>query len=54
MKNKDIQKRIDKKKWVDSEAAHKDLCGAYIYCKYCNKDKKHPCASAYNKFMKQK
>jgi len=54
MNNEDRQKMLDRIKWLDSEEANKDKCGTYVYCKYCNKDKKYPCANAYNKFMKNK
>ena len=32
-----VQKEIDYDKWIESEKLHKDLCGSYDFCKYCNK-----------------
>ena len=33
----ELQKKMDRDKWLDSENAGKDLCGSYAYCAYCNK-----------------
>lgn len=52
--DEEIQKRLDVKKWLDSEQANKDKCGTYIYCQFCNKDKKYPCAYALKKFNEKK
>ena len=42
-----LQNEIDIKKWLDSEKAQRDLCGSYLFCKYCDKSLPNPCASAY-------
>lgn len=44
-----LQNEIDIKKWLDSEKAKRDLCGNYLFCKYCDKSLANPCASAYKK-----
>lgn len=41
-----VQKKIDYDKWIESEKLHKDLCGSYDFCKYCNKSLANPCANA--------
>ena len=41
-----VQKKIDYDKWIESEKLHKDMCGSYDFCKYCDKTLKNPCASA--------
>ncbi len=47
MKNNfEMQKKLDLIKWFDSETKHIDMCGAYPYCEYCNKDSETPCADA--------
>ncbi len=43
----ELQKKMDRDKWLDSENAGKDLCGSYAYCVYCNKSEDAPCANAY-------
>lgn len=52
MKLQELQNQLDVKKYIESERFGKDLCGAYFYCKHCNKKNKFPCASAYKKIMK--
>lgn len=52
MKVKELQQKLDAKKYEESAKAGKDLCGTYDYCKYCNKKNKYPCAAAYNKNKK--
>jgi hypothetical protein len=47
-----VQKELDVKKYEESKATGKDLCGAYSYCKYCSKKNKYPCAAAYLKEKK--
>lgn len=42
----ELQNKIDLEKWLDSEAQHKDMCGRYGYCAYCNTKEQYPCASA--------
>lgn len=44
-----LQAKLDDQKWNDSIANHRDMCGAYDYCVYCDKNEKLPCASAYEK-----
>ena len=33
----ELQEKMDVSKWLDSEQAHRDLCGNYEYCAFCNK-----------------
>lgn len=40
------QQKLDYDKWLDSEKKHKDMCGAYDFCKYCDKSLTNPCACA--------
>ncbi len=40
------QRKIDYDKWLESEKKHKDMCGSYDFCKYCNKKLENPCAKA--------
>lgn len=44
-----LQAKLDDQKWNDSVRNHRDMCGAYDYCAYCNKDIALPCATAYEK-----
>jgi hypothetical protein len=37
MTNKEIQKRLDKKKWLASEKRGHDLSGVFIQCHCCEK-----------------
>lgn len=50
---KERQKRLDLKKWLDSNEQTKDTCGTYEYCKFCNKTETYPCAKAYIKANKK-
>ena len=43
----ELQEKMDVSKWLDSEQAHRDLCGNYEYCAFCNKAEEFPCANAY-------
>ena len=52
MKLADIQKCFDLKKYEESKAAKKDLCGTYEFCYLCNKKNKYPCATAFKKHNK--
>lgn len=47
-----LQHQLDEKKWIGSQINKKDMCGHFLYCKYCNKRNKYPCATAYIKFNK--
>lgn len=53
MKLVDLQKQLDKVKYIDSENANCDTCGTYKFCIVCNKKNKYPCAAAYQNFMKK-
>ena len=46
-----IQREIDVRKWLESEAAQRDLCGSYLFCKHCDKSLPYPCAQAYKKMQ---
>ncbi len=40
------QKKIDFDKWLESEKKHKDMCGSYDFCEFCDKTLENPCAMA--------
>ncbi len=42
----ELQAKLDLQKWLDSERNHKDMCGMYDYCKYCDMHDATPCATA--------
>ncbi len=42
----ELQAKLDLQKWLDSEKNHKDMCGMYDYCKYCDLKDATPCATA--------
>ncbi|MCQ2409590.1 MAG: hypothetical protein MJ068_03510 [Clostridia bacterium] len=44
-----LQSQLDQIKWVDSVNNHRDMCGEYPYCAYCDKMVQYPCATAYLK-----
>lgn len=46
MTKKELQGKIDIQKWLESENQHKDMCGHYGYCDYCDPIEEYPCASA--------
>ncbi len=46
------QQKIDYDKWLESEKKHKDMCGSYDFCKYCDKTLENPCAKAVEKIEK--
>ena len=46
MNKTELQAKLDLKKWLDSETQHRDMCGMYDYCKYCDRNDATPCASA--------
>jgi len=48
------QKKIDYEKWLESEKKHKDMCGSYDFCKYCDKSLENPCARAVDAISKDK
>lgn len=47
MNKEQIQEVLDIRKWYDSEINHRDMCGTYTYCAYCDKLAPMPCATAY-------
>ena len=48
------QKKIDYEKWLESEKKHKDMCGSYDFCKYCDKSLENPCARVVDAISKDK
>ena len=54
MTNKEMQKKLDTKKWIDGVVIGKDPCGNYEYCSFCNKAASTPCAKSYNKYHRHK
>ena len=44
-----LQVRLDQQKWIDSVNNHRDMCGAYDFCEFCDKAVELPCATAYEK-----
>ena len=42
----ELQSKLDLQKWLDSERNHRDMCGMYDYCKYCDMNDATPCATA--------
>ena len=66
MTNKQRQKSLDKKKWLDSEIAERDLSGSMYYCTYCagtegyerccysqeEREQYNLCAKAYNRLQR--
>lgn len=68
MTNKERQKSLDKKKWLESEKKNRDMSGAMKYCKYCGmqyflfngcdatqeeREQKCLCATAYNRMQRR-
>ncbi len=53
MNKNQLQEMIDLKKWYDSEANGRDMCGSYDFCAYCDKSLSLPCATAYEKLSEQ-
>lgn len=49
MSNRDLQAKIDLKKWLDSEIHMYDMCGSYEFCRFCDKAEETPCANAYER-----
>ncbi len=49
-----LQAKLDEQKWNDSVLNHRDMCGAYDYCAFCDKNVFLPCASAYEEMNKPK
>ena len=41
-----IQQKIDYNKWLESEKLHKDMCGSYDFCHYCDNSLTNPCVHA--------
>ena len=48
----DLQREIDREKWLASERAGRDLCGTADYCAFCNKKECNPCARAFRAWEK--
>lgn len=44
-----LQSQLDQLKWVDSVNNHRDMCGEYPFCAFCDKSILYPCATAYLK-----
>ncbi len=53
MKLEQEQKRLDEEKWLKSEQEGRDVCGEFDYCKFCDKNKVNPCATALSKSAKK-
>ena len=49
-----LQAKLDKQKWDDSVMNHRDMCGAYDYCAFCDKSIAMPCATAFEKMNEPK
>lgn len=49
-----LQAKLDKQKWDDSVINHRDMCGAYDYCAFCDKSIAMPCATAFEKMNEPK
>lgn len=49
-----LQAKLDEQKWNDSVINHRDMCGGYDYCAFCDKSVALPCASAYEEMNKPK
>lgn len=49
-KLRELQEKLDKIKYEESEIYQKDQCGTYVHCIYCNKKNKYPCGTAFIRF----
>lgn len=49
-----LQTKLDEQKWNDSVRNHRDMCGAYDFCVFCDKSTAFPCANAYEKLQAKK
>ena len=49
-----LQAKLDEQKWDDSVKNHRDMCGAYDYCAFCDKSVDMPCATAFEKMNEPK
>ena len=47
-----LQAKLDEQKWNDSVTNHRDMCGAYDYCAFCDKNVAMPCATAFEEMNK--
>lgn len=47
-----LQAKLDEQKWNDSVSNHRDMCGAYDYCAFCDKTVALPCATAFEEMNK--
>ena len=67
MTNKERQKSLDKKKWIESERYNLDFSGVMPYCEHCKhstlggnctatqeeRERKCLCATAYNRMQRK-
>jgi len=49
MDKNELQIKLDIQKWNDSQINHRDMCGEYDFCAFCDKKSERPCANAYEK-----
>ena len=49
-----LQAKLDQQKWNDSVRNHRDMCGEYDYCAFCDKSVCAPCATAFEKMIEPK
>lgn len=49
-----LQAKLDQQKWNDSVRNHRDMCGEYDYCAFCDKSVCAPCATAFEKMNEPK
>lgn len=49
-----LQAKLDQQKWNDSVRNHRDMCGEYDYCSFCDKSVCAPCATAFEKMNEPK
>ena len=49
-----LQAKLDEQKWNDSVRNHRDMCGEYDYCAFCDKSVCAPCATAFEKMNEPK
>ena len=65
MRLSDIQKKLDRHKWIASEATKEDMSGSMPYCRWCSHEddgfcriphvdriETNECAKAYNRYRK--
>ena len=49
-----LQAKLDEQKWNESVRNHRDMCGEYDYCAFCDKSVCAPCATAFEKMNEPK